>query len=131
MATASALVFSAVSLELWCGRRRAAGLSPAMARGGTAAAVLREQREEGEARATEWMRVYGGAGRRPDQRGWRWPAAARPSPAYGRHVAVAGWDEAGVRARERGEGEASRAAVWAEREAGLAQQRLPPFPFFF
>jgi len=30
-----------------------------------------------------------------------------------------------------GEREAGRAAGWAEREAGLAQQRLSPFPFFF
>jgi len=49
-AMASALVLSAVSLKLWCGRRRAAGLSPAMARGGTAAAALRERREEGGGR---------------------------------------------------------------------------------
>jgi len=56
VATASPLVFSAVSLELWCGRRRAAELSLAMARGGTAAAALRERREEGERRGrqSEW-----------------------------------------------------------------------------
>jgi len=64
-------------------------------------------------------------------RGWWWPAAARSSPAYGRHVADAGWDEAGVRAQERGGGwEAGQAAVWAEREAGLARQRPPLFHFF-
>ena len=85
--------------------------------------LLRERREEGEARATEWREGSGGAGRCPDQGGWRWPAAARPTPAYGRHVAVAGWGEAGAaRGRERG--------GWAEREAGLAQQRLSPYLFF-
>ena len=37
--------------------------------------------------------------------GWRWPAAARPSPAYGRHVADARWDEAGAaHAGDRGGG---------------------------
>jgi len=76
------------------------------------------------------MERPGSSGRRPDQvkpigRG------ASTTPAYGRHVAVAGWDEAGVRARERGEGEAGQAAAWAEREAGLAQQRLPPFSILF
>jgi len=37
--TASALVLLASRLKLWCGRRRAAGLSPTMAHGGTAAAA--------------------------------------------------------------------------------------------
>jgi hypothetical protein len=75
----------------------------------------------------EWS---GSQRRRPDQGGWR-PAAARPTPAYGRHVAGAGWSEARPRAGGRGRGEAGRVACWAEREAGLAQQRLPLSLFFF
>jgi hypothetical protein len=40
-------------------------------------------------------------------------------------------ERGGRRARGReGKGEAGRAARWAEREAGLAQQRLPLSPFF-
>jgi len=43
-----------------------------------------------------------------------------------------GMGRGGRRAWEReGRGEAGRAAGWAEREAGLAQQRLSPFLFFF
>jgi uncharacterized protein (DUF1919 family) len=45
-------------------------------------------------------------------------------------VAGTGWSEARPRARERGGGGAGRAARWAERGAGLAQQRLPLFLFF-
>jgi len=130
VAMASALVFSTVSLELWCGRRRAAGLSPAMARGGTAAAALRERREKGEARATEWMGVFwgrgsvsrpGGGGGRPRRAHRRRTAATWPS--------LAGTRRASARGRE-WEGEAGWAAGWAEREAGLAQQRLPLFHCF-
>ena len=61
--------------------------------------------------------------------GWR-PAAARPTPAYGRHVAGAGWSKAGAaRAGERGGG-AGRAAQLGQKGGGSAPQRLPPFPFF-
>jgi len=72
--------------------------------------------------------VWGrGAASRP---GGRWPAAARPTPAYGRHVAGAGWSEAGAaRVGERGGG-AGRAAQLGRKGGGAAQQRLSPFPFF-
>ena len=61
--------------------------------------------------------------------GWR-PAAVRPTPAYGRHVAGAGWSKAGAaRVGERGGG-AGRAAQLGEKGGGSAQQRLPPFLFF-
>ena len=60
----------------------------------------------------------------------------RPRRAHRRRTAatwptLAGTRRASTRGRERGRGKAGRAAVWAEREAGLAQQRLPPSPFFF
>ena len=60
--------------------------------GDGAAAALRERRkeEEEEGRATEWREWLGSPGQRPDQGGCRWPAAARSSLAYGRHVADAG-----------------------------------------
>jgi len=58
------------------------------------------------------------------------PAAARPTPAYDRHVAGAGWSEAGAaRGRERG-GEAGRAAWLGRKGGGSAQQRVSPFSFF-
>ena len=61
---------------------------------------------------------------------WR-PAAARPMPAYGRHVAGAGWSEAGsARAGERGGG-AGRAAQLGRKGGGSAQQRLSLFFFEF
>jgi len=100
-ATASALVLLASSLKLWCGRRRATGLAPAMARGGTAAAARAEGEGRGAGDRMEGGLWGRGSASRPG--GWRWPAAARPTPAYGRHVAVAGWGEAGAaHGRERG-----------------------------
>jgi len=83
---------------------------------GAAAELLRlrlHSRAEGggrEAWATERMERPGSSGRRPDQVK---PAGrgASTTSAYGRHVAVASWDEAGVRARARGEGEAGRASL--------------------
>jgi hypothetical protein len=127
-----ALVLSAVSLRLWCGRRRAAGLSPAMACGGAAAAARCERREEGEG-GRGGQNGGNGLGAQadvPTRGGWR-PAAARPTPAYGRHVAGAGWSKAGAaRAGERGGG-AGRAAQLGQKGGGSAQQRLPPFLFFF
>jgi len=61
--------------------------------------------------------------------------AGRPRRAHRRRTAatwppLAGTRRASACGRE-GEGEAGRAARWAEREAGLAQQRLPLFYFFF
>ena len=102
-----------------------------MARGGAAAAARCERRrkEKEGAGETGWREWPGSLRRRPDQGGWR-PAAARPTPAYGRHVAGAGWSKAGaVCAGERGGG-AGRAAQLGQKGGGLAQQRLPPFPFF-
>jgi len=81
------------------------GLSPAMARGGALRLWLRSRVEGGGRDPGD--RMDGGLlGARVGvpTRGWRWPAAARSSPAYGRHVAGAGWDEAGVHTRERGGG---------------------------
>jgi len=63
-------------------------------------------------------------------RGRGWSAAARPTPAYGRHVAVVEWGEVGAaRGRERGGG--GRPGCWLGRKGGgSAQQRLPPSLFF-
>ena len=70
-------------------------------------------------------------GRRPDQGGLeagRGASNAGVRPPRGRRRVERG----GRRARGReGEGEAGRAACWAEKEAGLAQQRLPLSYFFF
>jgi len=80
VATASALVLLASSLELWCGRRRAAGLAPAMARGGTAAAAVRA--EGGGRDAGDRMEGgFWGCGSASRPGGWRWPAAVRLTPA--------------------------------------------------
>jgi len=60
--------------------------------------------------------------------GVSWSASgASTTPAYGRHVAGAGWSEAGVRARERGEGRPGRAAWLGRKGGGSAQQRLSLF----
>jgi len=130
VATANALVFSAVSLELWCGRRRAAGLSPAIARGGTAAAALRERREEGEARAIEWMGVSGGAGRRPDQGvevAGRGAPIAGVRPPRGRH-----WLGRGRRLRggERGRGRQAGPLSGPKGRRGWPSSAGPLFHFF-
>jgi len=72
--------------------------------------------------------VWGARGGVPTRvRGWS--AAARPTPAYGRHVAAAGWGKAGTeRGRERGGG--GRPGCWLGRKGGgSAQQRLSPFFF--
>jgi len=76
------------------------------------------------------MEGFWGAGRRPDQGvevAGRGALLAGVRPPRGRR-----WLGRGGRPRvgERGRGEAGRAAVWAEREAGLARQRLPLFHFF-
>jgi len=50
--------------------------------GAAAAAAARTDRGRRErARATEWRGASGDAGRRPDQVGRGWSAAARPTPA--------------------------------------------------
>jgi len=86
----------------------------------------RAEEEEGSGEGTEWgVGARGGVLTRLS-----WSAAARPTPAYGRHVAGAGWSEAGAaRGRERG-GEAGRAAWLGRKGGGSAQQRLSPFSFF-
>ena len=75
------------------------------------------------------MRVLGARVGVPT-RGWRWPAAALPTPAYGRHVAVAGWGEAGAAlGRERGGG--GRPGCWLGRKGGGVGPAAPvPFSFF-
>ena len=85
----------------------------------------RRKKERGAGRQSgAWGR---GAASRP---GYSWSAAARPTPAYDRHVVGAGWSEAGAaRGRERG-GEAGRAAWLGRKGGGSAQQRLSPFLFF-
>jgi len=119
-ATASALVLLASSLELWCGRRRAAELAPTMACGGTAAAAARAE-GGGRDAGNRMERGFWGRGSASRPGGWRWPAAARPTPAYGRHVAGAGWSEAGAaRAGERGGG--AGCAVQLGRKGGGSAQ---------
>jgi len=130
-ATASALVLSAVSLKLWCGRRRAAGLSPAMVHGGALRLQLRS-RVEGRGRDAGDRMDGGLLGARVGvpTRGWRWPATARSSPAYGRHVADAGWDEAGVRVREReGEGGGRPGHGLGRKGGGVGPAAPAPFSF--
>jgi len=70
-----------------------------------------------------------GAGCRPD-RGKPVGRGASTTPAYGRHVAGAGWSEVGARARERGEGKPFHAVSLGRKGGGSAQQRLPLFFFF-
>jgi len=88
-------------------------------------------RAEGEARAIEWMEGFWGRGSASQPGGWRRPATARPTTAYGRHVAVAGWSEAGVHARERGGG-GGRPGCWLGRKGGGVGPVAPvPFSIFF
>jgi len=88
----------------------------------------RTEEEGREARATERVERPGGAGRRPDQ-----------VKAVGRGASNAGirpprgWcqvERGGRRAGERWEGEAGRAAGWAEREVGRPSSACPLSPFF-
>jgi len=90
----------------------------------------REWREEGEGRERQggWNGLGAragvptrGVGGRPRRAPRRRTAATWPT--------LAGTGRA-LRARERGGGGAGRAARWAEREAGLARQRLPLSIFF-
>ena len=53
----------------------------------------------------------------------------RPTPAYGRHVAGAGWSEAGAARTGESGGGAGRAVQLGRKGGGSAQQRLSPFPF--
>jgi len=69
-----------------------------------------------------------GAGCHPD-RGKPVGRGASTTPAYGRHVAGAGWSEAGARARERVEGKLGHTASLGRKGGGSAQQRLPLFFF--
>jgi len=123
---ASALVVAVSRLGPWCDRRRAAGLFPAMVRAELLRLRLRSrtEEEEREARATERVEWPGGAGRRPDQvkAVGRGASNAGVRPPRGRRRV----DQGGRRARERkGEGEAGRAAGWAEREAGRSSSACP------
>jgi len=74
--------------------------------------------------------VVWGAGRRPDQGG----GGGRPRRAQRRRTAAMWPSLDGARraprAGERGEGEAGRAAGWAEREAGRHSSACPLFFFF-
>jgi len=93
---------------------------------------LRSRAEEGEreARATERVERPGGSGRCPDKVK---PVGrdASTTPAYGRHVAGAGWSEAGAaRAGERGGG--GRLGCWLDRKGGGVGPAAPvPFSIFF
>jgi len=60
--------------------------------------------------------------------GWR-PAAVRPTPAYGRHVAGAGWSEARSRARERGEGGGRLGRSLGRKGSGVGPAAPAPFLF--
>jgi len=104
-----------------------------MARGGTAAAaaaVARGQREEGEARATEWREGCGGAGWRPDQGvevADRGAPNAGVRPPRGRRWMVRG----GRRAWER-EGRGRQAGLLAgpKGRRGWPSSACPLFYFF-
>jgi len=91
-----------------------------------AAAALASREGEGAGRGQNG--ASGGAGWRPDRVKPVGRAATSTTPAYGRHVAGAGWSEAGASAHGRGEG--SRATEWAEREAGWPSSACPLSPFF-
>jgi len=84
---------------------------------------------EGNGEGTEWggLGARGGVptGIRPVGRG------ASTTPAYGRHVAGAGWsDAASARGRE-GRGKRATLSGWAEREAGRPSSACPFFLNFF
>ena len=102
-----------------------------MAHGGAPPRLLllsRTEEEKRERSGGDRMARWG-MGCRPD-RGKPVGRGASTTPAYGRHVAGAGWSEAGAaRAGERGGG-AGRAAQLGQKGGGSAQQRLPPFSFF-
>jgi len=108
------------------------GAAPAMALRRSSTARLRSRAEGGRrrARATGGREWPGSPSRRPDQgvlEAGRGALLVGVRPQRGRR-----WLGRGGRPRagERGRGKAGRAARWAEREAGLAQQRLPLFYFF-
>ena len=107
----------------------AGGEQRSSANNGAAAELLRSRTgRRGSGEGTEWgcLGAQGGVPTRirPVGRG------ASTTPAYGRHVAGAGWSEAGARTRDRGEGKTGRAAWLGRKGGGSAQQRLPPFLFF-
>ena len=79
-----------------------------------------------------WDRVghFGGAGWHPYRVKPIGRAAASTMLAYGRHVAGAGWSEAGASARVRGEGEMGRVVERAKWEAGRPSSACP-LSFFF
>jgi len=126
------MVSLAARSGLWCDRLRAAELFLAMA---WAELLLRRLRARTEEEGRGRGRGRQSGGERVGTRGgiptkwWGWSAAARPTPAYGRHVAAAEWGKAGAaRGRERGGG--GRPGCWLGRKGGgSAQQRLSPFLF--
>ena len=128
---ASALVSLASSLGLWCDRRRAAELFSGNGAGGAAVAAATARTEEGERGAGDrmegvvWGRGVasrpGGGGGRPRRAQRRRTAATWPSRDGARRAPRVG---------ERGEGEAGRAAGWAEREAGRPSSACSLFYFF-
>ena len=96
---------------------------------GAAAAVRTEEGGRGAGNRMEGVVSGRGSASRPG--GWRWSAAARPTPTYGRHVAVAGWGEAGA-ARGREGGGGGRPGRWLGRKGGGVGPAAPvPFSIFF
>ena len=124
------MVSLASRLGLWCDRRRAAGLFPAMARAELLRLRLRsrtEEEERGHGRQCEVERP-GGAGRRPDQVEvvGRGAPNAGVRPPRGRR----GMGQGGRRARER-EGRGRQAALLAGPKGRRVGPAAPvPFPFF-
>ena len=93
-----------------------------------AAAAQGGRRERGRGRRQNGVEGLGTRGGVPT-RGRGWSAAARPTPAYGRHVAVTGWGEAGA-ARGR-EGRGRQAGLLAGPKGRRVGPAAPvPFSFF-
>jgi len=129
-ATASALVSLASSLELWCDRRRAAELFPAMAQAELLLLLRADGGRREKAQATEGREWSGGAGRRPDQGEGvvgRGAPNAGVRPPRGRRRMWRG----GRRARER-ERRGRQAGLLAGPKGRRVGPAAPvPFSFFF
>jgi len=89
--------------------------------------LSRTEEGEGNREGTEWggLGVWGGVptGIRPLGRD------ASTTPAYGRHVAGAGWSEAASARRREGRGKRAALSGWAEREVGRPSSACPLFFF--